>query len=107
LVFPAGLFSSHFPTKTLHVNHTCYFLRPSYSSWCYCPKICGEEKAYRRLSFSLCCLLQLPVTSFLLSPNIFPITLFSSSLSLCSSFSVRDQVSNSYKQQVKLYFRMF
>jgi hypothetical protein len=42
-------------------------------------------------------LLQPPVTSSLLSPNILLDTLFSSTLSLCSSLYVTDQVSHPYK----------
>ena len=52
--------------------------------------ILGEE--YR--SFSL---LHSPVTSSLLSPNMFLRTLFSNTLSLRFSFNVRDQVSHPYK----------
>jgi hypothetical protein len=39
----------------------------------------------------------LPVTSSILGSNIFLRTLFSNTLSLCSSLSVRDQVSHQYK----------
>jgi hypothetical protein len=49
----------------------------------------GDE--YRSLSSSLCSLLQSPVASSLLGPNILLSTLFSNTLSLCSSLSVRDQ----------------
>jgi hypothetical protein len=45
----------------------------------------------------LCCFLHSPVTSSLLGPKIFLSTLLSNTLSLCSSLSVRDQVSRSYK----------
>jgi hypothetical protein len=45
----------------------------------------------------LCSLLHSAVTSFLLGPNILLSTLFLSTLSLYSSFSVRDQVSHPYK----------
>jgi hypothetical protein len=57
--------------------------------------IFGDE--YRSLSSSLCSLLHSPVTSSLLGPNILLSTLFSNTLSLCSSLSVRDQVSHPYK----------
>jgi hypothetical protein len=49
--------------------------------------IFGDE--YRS---SLCSLLHSPVTPSLLRPNIPLSTLFSNTLSLCSSLSVRDQV---------------
>jgi phosphate starvation-inducible membrane PsiE len=45
----------------------------------------------------LCNILHSPVTSSLLVPNILLRTLFSNTLSLCSSLSVRDQVSHPYK----------
>jgi hypothetical protein len=57
--------------------------------------IFGDE--YRSLSSSLCSLLHSPVASFLLGPNILLSTLFSNTLSLCSSLSVRDHVSHPYK----------
>src|SRR5215468_10498431 len=57
--------------------------------------IFGDE--YRSLSSSLCSLLHSPVASSLLGPNILLSTLFSNTLSLCSSLSVRDQVSHPYK----------
>ena len=57
--------------------------------------ILGEE--YRSLSSSLCSFLHAPVTSSLLGQNILFSTLFSNTLSLCSSFNVSDQVSHPYK----------
>jgi hypothetical protein len=52
----------------------------------------GEEYKLRRSS--LCSFLQPPVTSFLFGPNILLSTLFPNTLSLCSSLSVRDQISH-------------
>jgi hypothetical protein len=57
-------------------------------------KILGEE--YRSLSSSLCSFLHSHVTSSLLGPNILLNTLFSNTLSLCSSLNVSDQVSHPY-----------
>jgi hypothetical protein len=54
--------------------------------------IFGDE--YRSLSSSLCSFLHSPVASSLLGPNIPLSTLFSNTLSLCSSLSVRDQRSD-------------
>ena len=51
--------------------------------------IFGEQ--YRSLSSSLRSFLHSPVTSSFLDPNIFLSTLFSNTLSLCSSLNVRDQ----------------
>jgi uncharacterized membrane protein len=49
---------------------------------------------YKSQSSYLCCLLHSPVTSFLLSPNIFLITLFLNKLSLYLSVNLTDQVSH-------------
>src|SRR5215468_6003820 len=62
--------------------------------------IFGDE--YRSLSSSLCSLLHSPVASSRLGPNILLSTLFSNTLSLCSSLSVRDQVSHPYKTTGKI-----
>ena len=62
--------------------------------------ILGEE--YRSLSSSLCNFLHSPVTSSLLVPNILLNTLFSNTLSLCSSLNVSDQVSHPYKTTGKI-----
>jgi polysaccharide pyruvyl transferase WcaK-like protein len=45
----------------------------------------------------LCNFLPSPITSSLFGPNILLRTLFSNTLSLCSSLSVRDQISHAYK----------
>ena len=60
----------------------------------------GEE--YRSLSSSLYGILHFPITSSLLGPNILLCTLFSNSLSLCSSLNMSDQVSNQYKTRSKI-----
>ena len=99
LGLPSGLFPSGFPTKTLYrpllspIHTIClallillYFITHT---------ILGEE--YRSLSCSLCSFLHSLVTSSLLGPNILLNSLFSNTLSLCSSLSVRDQVSHPYK----------
>jgi hypothetical protein len=58
----------------------------------------------RSLSSSLCSLRHFPVASSFLGPNILLSTLFSNTLSLCFSLSVRDQVSYPYKTTGKLQF---
>jgi hypothetical protein len=68
--------------------------RPSHSSRLITRIIFGDE--YKSLSSCLCSLLHSPVASSLLGPNILLSTLFSNTLSLCSSLSVRDQVSHPY-----------
>ena len=74
--------------------HMCYMPRLSHSSRLII--ICEE---CRSSSSSLCSLLQSHVTSSLLGRNTFLSTPFSKSLSLCSPYNARDQVSNPYKTQ--------
>jgi hypothetical protein len=57
--------------------------------------IFGE--VYKLRSSSLCSLLQPPVTCSLLGPDILPSALFSNTFIVCSSLSVRDQVSYPHK----------
>jgi len=57
---------------------------------------------YRSLNSSLCSFLHSPVTSSFLGPNIFLSTLFSNTVSLCSSLNVGDQVSHPYKTTGKV-----
>jgi hypothetical protein len=62
--------------------------------------VIGE--VYKLWSSSLCGLLQPPTTSSLLGPNILLSTHFSDILNLCSSLSVRDQISHLYKISGKI-----
>jgi hypothetical protein len=57
---------------------------------------------YKSWSTSLCNFLHFPITSSLFSPNIRFSTLFSNTLSLCSSLNVRDQVSHPYRTTGKI-----
>jgi hypothetical protein len=57
--------------------------------------ILGEE--YKLWSSSLCSFRQPPVTSSLFGTNTSLSTLFSNTLSLCSSLNIRDQVSHPYR----------
>jgi hypothetical protein len=64
------------------------------------------REEYKLWSSSLCSFLQPPVTSSLFGPNILHNTLFSNTLSLCSSLNVRDEVSHPYRL-FALYCRKF
>ena len=98
LGLPSGLFPSGFPTNTLytpsphpyapHVQPISFFsiLSPT-QYW---------VSSTKSFSSSLCSLLQSPVTSSLLGPNILLNTLFSNTVRFLSSRNVSDQVSHPY-----------
>jgi hypothetical protein len=55
----------------------------------------------------LCNFLHSPISSSLFGPNILLRTLFSHTLSLCSSLNIRDQVSHPYKTTGRIMFFFF
>ena len=78
--------------------HTCHVPRASnFSFLMYSPVLIIIGKHYRFRRSCSCSVFHSPVTSSLLGPNIFFSTLFSNTLSLCPSLSVRDQVWYQYK----------
>jgi hypothetical protein len=104
LNLPSGLFPSGFHTKNLYA----FLFSPIRATW---PAhlilrdlivliILGEE--YKSWSSLLCNFLHSPVTSSLFGQNILLSTLFSNTLSLCSSLNIRDQVSQPYRTTGKI-----
>jgi len=83
-------------TRQNPLPHTCYIPCPSHSSWFY--RLNNIWCGILLQSSSLCSLLHSPVSSPLLGPNILLSTLFSNTLSLCSSLNVSDQVRHPYKK---------
>jgi hypothetical protein len=98
LGLPSGLFPSGFPTKILYAflffSHSCYMSCTSHPPWL-------DNSNYTWWTVQVMKLLmQLSPTSYHFipfGPNILLSTLFSNTLSLCSSLNVRDQVSHPYR----------
>ena len=104
LGLPSGLLPSGFPTKTLYtLSPHPYAPHAQYHLMLLdfiTRTILGEE--YKSFSSLLCNLLNSPITSSLLGPNILLHTLFSNTLSFHSSRSVNGQVSHPYKTTGKI-----
>ena len=107
-VFSKWYLSWAFRTKILYVtllspvNATCPAHRIVLELITRMVGLCDAQ--YRSRYSSLCNLLHSPVTSSLLGQNTFLSTLFSNTLCVCSSLSVRDQVSHPYKTTGKIIF---
>jgi hypothetical protein len=93
--------SSHQNTLCIPVHfHVCYIACLPHPPW-----VDYSNCIWRRVQVTKLLIehfLQPPVTSSLFGPNILLNTLFSNTLSLCSSLNVRDQVSYPYKATTKI-----
>jgi len=99
----SGLFPSGLPTKIMYtplLSPMCYMPRPSHSSSFDHPN--HTDWGVQIIKLLIMLFSPLPVTLFLLGPNIHLDTLFSNTLILRSSLNVRDQVHTHTKPQAKL-----
>jgi hypothetical protein len=100
----SGSFLSVFPTNNIYEFQFSPFVLHgppiSFSATYHSNYILSEE--YKSRSSSLRNFLHSPVTSSLFGPNILLNTLFSNTLSLCSSLNVRDQVAHPYRTKGKI-----
>jgi hypothetical protein len=101
---PSGIFPSGLPTNSPYaflfspIRASCH-VHPILFHFIFLI-ILGED--YKLRSSSSCSLFHPPVTAFLLVRDILHSTLFSNILSLCSSLSVRDQISHPYTTTDKM-----
>jgi hypothetical protein len=100
LGFPSGPSPSGFPTNILHA-----FLFSTIRATCHDQFILNCDYTLRRaqvMKLVLCSFRQSPVISPLFGPDILLSTLFSNTLSQCSSLNVRVQVSHPYRTTGKM-----
>jgi len=101
---PRGLFPSGFPTKMFYA----FSIYPMHATCLIHLILIGFitliifGEAQKLWSFSLHSLLHPPATLSLLGTNILLSTMFSNTCNLCSSLTLRDQVSHTYKTKGKI-----
>ena len=101
LSLPSGLFPYQNPVYISPLPHMCYMPYQSHFSWFYHLNNIGWGELIIRSS--LCSFLYSPVTLSIWAPNILLNTIFSNTLSLCSSLNFSNQVSYPYKYYSSVY----
>jgi len=115
IILPSTPTSSEWSLPFRFSNQNFVWISPlSHACYISCPLIILNLIAlimfcevYKLWSSSLCSLLQTPAPSSLLGPNFLLCTLFLDTHNLCSSLSVRDQVSHPYKTTGKIMFFIY
>jgi hypothetical protein len=103
LGLPSGLFPSGIPTNILYAvffSPSCYMPCPSHP-----PSLDHSDYTWRRVQVMKLLSMQLSPTfrhSSPFGPNILLSTLFSNTLTVCSSLNVRDQISHPYRTTRKI-----
>jgi hypothetical protein len=90
--------SNQNPVNTFPLPHACYMSRPSHPLWFNHP----NNIRWRIQAMKFIIIQFSPRSVFLLGPNILLNTLFSKTLSLCSSRKVKDQVPHPYSTTGKI-----
>jgi len=106
LGFQSCLFPSCFPAKVwcaFLISPLCVTC-PSHLIFPYLITLIIFGDVYKFWSSSLCRVHHPPITSSLLGAYILLSILFSNTFNLCTSHSVRDQISRPYKNRVNLWF---
>jgi hypothetical protein len=106
---PCGLFPSEFPTKILYtfIISSMRATWPSHLTLLDFVTVIIFREIYKLWSSLFCNVLQPPATSSLLGQNILLSTLFSDTLNLCSSLSVRGKVSHPLGEKCCYVFYSF
>jgi hypothetical protein len=102
LGLPNCLFTSGFPTKTLYARLIIHAICPAYPILLDLVTRIVFDEEFRSWSYSLCSFLRYLLTFSFSGTNIFLVTLFSNTLSICSSVNVEDHVPYPYQTTGKI-----